>query len=713
MTGRQRLLTMMIWLLIPTSLLAKETDSGAELYQGSIATLVSNFMSIYHYEGLSLNDRMSRRILNNYLEALDYNRMFFLARDIEEFEAFSTTLDDDLRKNPAELDRAFIIDKRYRKRVDERIDYILKIIDKPFDFSKEESFDLERRGMPWAASRDALDDLWRKRIKEEIIRFKLQDREEKGYLELLTKRYQRLGKEINEEDVTDIVERYLTAVAKAFDPHSSYLKPMSKENFDIQMGHSLEGIGASLVREGEYTVVYELLEGGPAQQSGKVHPNDKIIGVAQGEEAFEDVVDMRLDKVVKQIRGAKGTKVRLQIIPADAIDPSETREVALIRDRVEITTLDAKAEVKEIENPSGQVTRLGVIDIPSFYLDSEAKIKDVANYKSTTRDVARLIKDLEGKHVDGLVIDLRRNGGGSLDEAIELTGLFIEEGPVVQIRNRHQEVTIERDPDRRQVYGGPLLVLTSVLSASASEIFAGAIQDYGRGLVVGGSSTHGKGTVQQVISLQPTLQRMLHRGFDEPVAGALKLTTHKFYRISGSSTQFKGVHPDIVLPSPYDGLDITEDHLDYALPWDEIKPAEFRNYGLVSDSLPLLKSNSAKRIQENAEFRYVREDLQDQRERRDKNAVTLNLAQRMEEKKKNEARDENREQERRLRITLVHEEAKDDSDATTADDTPSVAKDETPAIPDYLMEEALLILRDYVVILKSERLAVAGKKDAL
>ncbi len=654
-------------------------------YQPEIAGLVSTFLSYYHYAKLEIDDNASRRLLKEYISSLDPNRMFFLASDIDEFKKFETILDNDLLADPVKLDAPFFIFNRFKKRVYERVDVNLALLKHKFDFTKDEYYIYDRSEEPWARQTADLDELWRLRLKEEMVRFKLREKPEDETLELLHKRYARLKKNTDEYEPMDILERYLASFAEIFDPHSSYFKPATKDNFDIQMGHSLEGIGATLTRDGEYTKVVEIVKGGPADRSGRLHANDKIIAVGQGDDKAEDVVDLRLDKVVKKIRGPKSTKVRLTIIPADATDQSQTREVILIRDRVEITLADAKSEVKEVKDYSGRSHRFGVIEIPSFYMDSTSRNRGDKNYKSTTRDVRKLLQDLEKEKIDGLVIDLRQNGGGSLDEAIRLTGLFIAAGPVVQIRNHRGMVQVENDPDPKQVFNGPLLVLTSVFSASASEIFASAIQDYDRGIVVGGQTTHGKGTVQNVLGLQGSLSRQLRKNFDDDIAGALKVTTHKFYRISGGSTQFKGVRPDIVFPSHYDGMKITEEALEYALPWDEIEPVSYKPYELIRQALPFLKANSAKRVTNTPEFRYVREDLEYRKKLDEENRVSLNLEKRLKEKKGLEDLEKSRDEDRKLRLPVVQSETE-----TEAEDG------EKAVIPDFELEEALKIIRDLV-----------------
>lgn len=688
MAKELRLVTFFVVALIASGfILFKEENLQPTTYQPRIASLVGTYLSYYHYERFDIDDKIAIRLFNEYISSLDYNRMFFLKSDIEEFRRFETKLDDDLTAEPAKLDKPFLIFNRYRERVNERVDVILSLLEQDFDFTKDETFQLDRSEAPWPETKAELDELWRLRIKGDLVRFELRDKPAEEAIELLERRYARLKKNIDEYEPADILERYLASLAESFDPHSSYLKPETKENFDIQMGHSLEGIGATLRQEGEYTIVVDLVKGGPADRSKKVHPNDKIIAVAQGDGKAEDVVDMRLDKVVRKIRGDKGTKVRLTMIPADDTTLTQTKEVILIRDRVELTSLDAKSRVHEVDRPDGQVARIGVIEVPSFYMDSGARFRGERDYKSTTRDVRRILKELAKEKVDGVVVDLRQNGGGSLDEAIQLTGLFIDAGPVVQIKDYKGNVRVERDPDPKIVYDGPLLVLTSVFSASASEIFSSAIQDYERGLVVGSTSTHGKGTVQNIVPLQNALAKTLRRALREDVAGALKLTTHKFYRISGGTTQFKGVHPDIVLPSPFDGMKITEEFLDFALPWDEIEQVNHKDYGLVRPSLAYLKTNSAQRVAKDPEFRYVREDLERRERDKEKKLISLKLAIRQKEKQELEGIEKEREKERALRVPVAKSD-KPDEVKTEGDDT-------TP-IPDFVLDEALLILRDYI-----------------
>lgn len=690
------LIAMGIGLFVPNPSVDQAVDPGK--YQPELAKLVASYLNYYHYSQMPLDDVIAERSLDLYLQALDFNRMFFLASDIRSFRAFEDQLDDDLRSDHYTIDKPFTIYNRFRQRVAERVDKALQLLDSDFDFNLDESIAVDRSEEAWAESVEVLNDLWRKRIKEQMLRFKLQGKSDEDSRSLLRKRYERLKKDIFENESMDVLERYLSSLAQSFDPHSQYFKPATKDNFDIDMGHSLEGIGATLRTEGEYTIIVELIPGGPAARSGELKPNDKIIAVAQGDEEPVDVVDLRIDRVVKYIRGKKGTEVRLTVIPADAIDESQTKIVRLIRDKVMITANDAKGDVREWRDDEGQLHRFGVLTVPSFYMDTAAKFRGDPNFKSTTRDVRKILDDLEGKDVEAIVIDLRNNAGGSLDEAVELTGLFIRTGPVVQVKSQNGRVKVLQDPDPDQIYDGPLVVLTNVFSASASEIFAGAIEDYGRGLIVGDEATHGKGTVQNVIDLDPSLERVLSRNLPDKTAGALKLTTHVFYRVSGSSTQMKGVAPHVVLPSPFDRYEFGEEHLEYALPWDRIDAVPFHPCGLVPEETQSLQEKSLGRIAKDPEFQYLKEDYAEWLKRKEENRVSLNEAVRKKEQDELDALEEQRKQERMAR---AH------ADAAKTDVEGSLADGEAP---DFILNEALNICADYVRLVK-KRVVVAGAEN--
>jgi len=687
MLTKIKLIGALVVLFVQASPSFADEALSPDQFQPELAKLVATYLSYYHMEKMPIDDTVSERTLELYLRSLDYNRIFFLESDVNEFMRYRHELDDDLQGRIYLIKKPFEIFNRYRTRVQERVDVALKWIDHDFDFEKDESYTIDRSELPWAKTAEELDQLWRLRIKEQCLRFRLQEKPVDDYRELLRKRYERLAREVGRYDSQDVMERFLTSLAQSFDPHSSYLKPATKDNFDIDMGHSVTGIGATLRTEGEYTIVVTLIPGGPAALSGKLKPNDKIIAVAQGDEEPLDVVDLRIDRVVKHIRGKKGTEVRLTVIPADAVDESQTKVISLIRDKVVITAFDASKEVHEIETPNGK-RRFGVITVPSFYQDSAARFRGEKDYKSTTRDVRKLIGELVADGIDGIVVDLRNNAGGSLDEAIDLTGLFIEDGPVVQVHNGEGRPDVMVDQDESIAYRGPMVVLTNIFSASASEIFAGAIQDYDRGIVVGDEATHGKGTVQKLINLSPYLERMVQQSLPDRSAGALKLTTHKFYRVSGGSTQNKGVLADIALPSPYGRAEYGEEQLQFSLPWDEIPKIEFDDYGVSDEVLTYLEKQSHNRILEEPEFQYLNEDIARLRKHRETNALSLKESVRRAEKELLEGieakRDEAREA-RAAKSTLVVDDADSDSNVDVDDDA-----------RDFVLREALHVLGDYV-----------------
>lgn len=649
-------------------------------YQPSLARLVSTVLESEHFVGRPLDDEMSARWLDGYLERLDYNRMFFLAGDIESFERWRHTLDDSARRGTPDLEAAFHIHEVYRKRVKERLDTLLATLaEQEFDFTGTDTFDLDRSDDPWPRTAAEADALWRARIEEQILQGILRGDTVDKQRTTLTKRYKRLETDLLATEAPDVLEAWLGALAHSYDPHSDYMKPATNDDFDISMSNSLEGIGATLRTEGEYTLVVSLVPGGPADLGGQLRPGDKIVAVAQGSAEPVDVLDLRIERVVSMIRGAKGTEVRLTVLPGDAVDPSATKVIAIVRDQVKLTANDAKAEVRQIPDATGQILKVGIIDVPSFYQDFDAKRRGDPAYKSTTRDVRALLADLKSQSVDGLILDLRKNGGGSLSEAVELTGLFIPQGPVVQIGDRAGRTESMNDPDPKIEWNGPLMVLTSPLSASASEILAGAIQDYGRGLVVGSASTHGKGTVQNVIDLDPALHRYVRYPADQSLAGALKVTTHKFYRVSGASTQLEGVKADIILPSPFDGLDFLESDLDYALSWDQVAPLEYRPWANLEATSAELEALSRARIATDPAFAELTEQIA--RRSSDNSVVSLNL------------------DVRRAELESNNESPEPDEDA---DDDASRDDDG----PDIVLDEAARIMRDW--LLSSKTTAQAG-----
>lgn len=543
---------------------------------GKEARVISYILDNNHYRKIRLNDSLSAVILDRYVDELDNSKSYFLASDVKSFARFKYSIDD-LTRNE-NVNPAFEIYEVFAKRYQERMNYVMNnLIQKDFDFTVDEYYETDRDKESWAASQDELNEVWRKIIKSQALSLKLAGKKQEEITESLKTRYQRFSKSFSQFNSEDVFSIYMNAITESYDPHTNYLSPKQSDLFKQQMSLSLEGIGAQLQSENDYTKVVRILPGGDAQKSGKVNVNDLIVGVGQGKEGeMVDVVGWRLDDVVKLIKGPKGTTVRLLLLPAKTGVNGPSQEVVLVRDKIKLEDQAAKKEV--INYPmQGRSVKLGVISLPSFYMDYDAYQKGDPNYRSTTRDVKKLIGELKAEGVDGIVMDLRNNGGGSLPEAVDLTGLFIKEGPVVQVKNSTRKVEVLPDDNKEVFYPGPLVVLTNRFSASASEIFAGAIQDYQRGVVVG-ESTFGKGTVQTVLDLSRFINEK------EPV-GELKLTFQKFYRVTGSSTQHKGVEPDVNLPSAFSVEQYGESSYPSALPWDVIKPVPFQKTDLVSSQV--------------------------------------------------------------------------------------------------------------------------------
>ncbi len=524
-----------------------------------IASLnVVELLKRHHYSKPPLDDARSRKMYAGYLKMLDPARMYFTAADVQAFNTWETQFDDFLKAG--NLKPGYAIYKRQLERLDQYLEYALGVlntgVDK-IDFDIVESFETDREKASWAKDEAALQDLWRKRLKDEVLRLKIANKEPKAIQTLLVKRYKNQQKRLQQTRSEDVFQAYINAFAQTYDPHTTYLSPDNAENFDINMKLSLEGIGAMLQGDNEHVKIVRLIPAGPAEKSKLVAPADKIIAVGQGQKELVDVIGWRLDEVVKLIRGPKGSQVRLEIIPASNAPNDQTSKIVTItREAVKLEEQAAKKSVLNLDK-DGREYKLGVIEIPAFYLDFKAYRSGDPEYRSTTRDVKRLITELQKEQVEGIVIDLRNNGGGSLQEATELTGLFIDQGPTVLVRNSDGRIDVLADEQEGVFYTGPLTVLVNRLSASASEIFAGAMQDYHRALIIGGQ-TFGKGTVQ-------TIQPLNH--------GELKLTLAKFYRVSGQSTQHQGVIPDISYPADMDITEIGESALPEAMPWDSIKPA--------------------------------------------------------------------------------------------------------------------------------------------
>ena len=564
-----------------------------------------------HYRGQDINDDLSQRYLSTYIEMLDPLKSYFLQSDIEEFNQWSTKLDDLARRG--DVAPGFVMFNRLRDRLLEQLQANIALLesDYEFDYSVDETLVLDGEERQWMLTESEQRDYWRKRIKDSMIRLLLNDKEPVKARELLVKRFTNQITQMEQRDSQDVFQLYANALASLYDPHTSYFSPRTTENFQINMSLSLEGIGAELRTEDEYTKVARVIPGGPADLQGILKASDKIIAVAQGDEELVDVIGWRIDDVVELIRGAKDSTVRLELIEGGSDSADSTKVIAIVRDKVKLEEKSAQSKIINI-NQNGTDLKLGVIDIPAFYMDFEAYRKRDPEYKSTTRDVYKLLSELREEQVDGIVLDLRNNGGGSLHEATMLTDLFIGTGPVVQIRNAYQQVSRDQRAMMRAAYNGPLLVMINRLSASASEIFAGALQDYGRAVVVG-SQSFGKGTVQDVTGLS---------------SGQLKLTVSKFYRVSGDSTQHRGVVPDIEFPSLYDKQEVGESQQDNALPWDNIHSVPFKPLAGVKQFVPLLDAEHKLRISQDPDFLHLVNTLELSNSWDADKAVSLNIEKR-------------------------------------------------------------------------------------
>jgi carboxyl-terminal processing protease len=584
--------------------------------QAETATEIIEKLTTKHYRQQPADDELSRNLLNQYVSLLDPSKSYLLQEDINEFKQWETKLDDMLKDG--DLSAGFKIYNRYYQRTIARLQSNIDLLKSgfQFDLTKDEYLPYDTESGEWPTTNEDADDYWRKRIKEGFLRLKLNDKEPEAARELLIKRYANLKKQLTQRDSEDVFQAYMNALTGLYDPHTAYMSPRSTENFQIALSLSLTGIGAVLQLEDEYTKIVRVVPGGPADKQDILKAGDKIVAVGQNKQEMVDVVGWRLDEVVKLIRGEKDSIVRLEIIPATGESAGNSREISIVRDKIQLEEQAAKAEVIEIKNEDGNY-RVGVIDIPAFYLDVEAYYNRDPDFKSTTKDVLRLLGELREKKVDGIILDLRNNGGGFLQEATTLTDLFIDPGPIVQVRNADQYISRNYRSRDEAYYRGPLMVLINRLSASASEIFAGAMQDYGRGLVVGGQS-FGKGTVQVQLPLQE---------------GQIKLTESKFYRVSGESTQHQGVVPDIKLPSLYDVKKVGESSEENALPWDKIPSVPHRQYKFTQVPIDALQNRHYQRLKEDPDLVYLSEELALIKERRELKQLSLNEEQRRMESK--------------------------------------------------------------------------------
>ncbi len=667
--------TVLALLALQSSVNATTVEQNKFLYpeqrHENIGELVTQFIQKSHYMHIAVNDDLSSRVMDVYIESLDRNRMYLLASDVEFFNSYRHKLDDVVKSEP--LDPVFQMFEVYQTRVRERLTFALTQLESEPDYQTDDAYVFDRSESPWAADKTELDEIWRRRVVNDALNLALENEPWDKVQDVLTKRYKGFIKRLDQVNNDDVFERFMNAFAHTLDPHSSYLSPRNSEEYRIQMSLSYFGIGASLQTEDDFVKIVGIIPGGPAAIDGKLQPNDRITGVAQGSEGdFEDVIGWRLDDVVDLIRGPANSVVRLEIIPANALPGSPKTIIDLTRDQVKLEEQAAQSDVLKIPR-DGREWSIGVIEVPSFYRDYRALSNGDKNYTSTTKDVKRLIAELEEQGIDGLVIDLRGNGGGHLTEATALSGLFIDNGPVVQLRNANGRISRLDDPDPRNnvAYNGPLAVLVDRFSASASEIFAAAIQDYARGVIIG-QQTFGKGTVQNLYSLDQYLRSEDDKGF-----GQLTLTIGKYYRVTGESTQHRGVDPDISLPSGIDAELVGESVRDSALPWDTVQTTRFRAGKPLDSTIQSLTASHSERAKDDPNYQYQVDIIRAAEEMRSQKTISLNMEARRAEREQDLANRLKRENDRRVALNLEPVESLDDIEA---DDLPDVLLDQAAGI---------------------------------
>ncbi|WP_058835713.1 carboxy terminal-processing peptidase [Luteimonas abyssi] len=691
-------------LSVPLALMARaDTDTaipaGPNTDQVRTAQLVHGLLSDsrYAYRPRALDGAMEQDMLRRYLEALDGSKMFFTAEDVARFEPNTKALGNAVRQG--QMEPAFAMFALYKERVEERAAYARSLLTQDiFDFTGDDRWEYDRKKAVWAADAAELDSVWQQSVRNDWLRLQLAGREPGQIRETLDRRYRNLGTNIAQLNGEDAFQTFLNAYAASIDPHTSYFNPRSTQLFNQSMSLSLEGIGAQLQRQDDVVVIRELIAGGPAAISGKFRVGDRIVGVGQGTDGeIEDVVGWRIDDVVEKIKGPADSQVRLEVVPAEAGLDSEPVQIVITRARVRLEEQAAKSEVIDIPGVDGDVDhRIGVIKLPAFYQDFQGRRSRNGDYTSATRDVARLLEGFKGENVDGVVLDLRNNGGGSLNEAVELTGLFIDSGPVVQVRESGGRVSVEADRNPGVAWDGPLAVLINRGSASASEIVAGAIQDYGRGLVIG-ETTFGKGTVQNLVDLDRW------PGNEQKRFGSVKLTVAQFFLPGGSSTQNRGVVPDIKFPVTVDASEFGESTNDNALPWTRIAAVPHTQYGDFSSLLPRLDALHETRIQQDPEFRWWVEDVEEFRAEREKKYVVLNEAERRAERERQEQKRRDRQDQRRalgLPLDPLAEDNDDGLQASERDIALDTAREKAAEErPDPLLRESAAILGDAMRLL--------------
>lgn len=657
-------------LLAATATMCVAELKGPSLTDRQVTLAITSLMRKAHLTRQRLDDQMSQRWFDSYLKSLDPMKVYFYQSDVDTFRRQATELDN--MANRGDISFAYTVFNTYLQRVEERSKLAEQLLKENFDFSVDEEMTSSIKVATYPRSAAEAYDMWRKRIKFDLLIQKYDGLTDQAAREKLTRRYRSIAKRMAQTSSDEVLEMYLTAMTTSFDPHTTYMSPETLDNFRISMSLQLDGIGAALKQEDGQTIVSEVVPGGAASLDGRLKSQDRVVGVGEGANGeVEDCEDMKLSDIVKRIRGKAGTVVRIQVVPAAG---GEKKIYNIVRAKIELQGSEARGEILEAgQKPDGTPYKIGVINLPSFYMDMVGAQRGDADFKSTTRDVMKILEDpkdgFQAKGVDAVILDLRNNGGGSLSEAIKLTGLFIPDGPVVQVKDWEGTIEQHDDTDPMMHWRGPLVVLTSRFSASASEIFAGAIQDYNRGLIIGDHSTHGKGTVQSLLDIGETLQP----GPNTPNLGALKLTMQQFYRPNGHSTQKEGVNADVELPSLFSQMDIGEEHLDFAVAFDKIPAATFRNLGYVNDTIrKQLRILSGQRVAQNEEFQKVMSDIEKYLKRKDRTAVSLNEA------KFKADRDE-----------LQTDKAVEEQEEKSSYDRPVVERN-------YYFEEALQVTLDYL-----------------
>jgi carboxyl-terminal processing protease len=706
---KQKLIALSVALPLALAVAATATPGGASptaaapaaatfqptAEQAAAARMVYGLLSDsrYVYRSKPLDDAMSREIHRRYLESLDSQKLYFTQADISRFDAYRDRHDDAIKGQ--QFGAAYDIFATYVKRVDQRVAYARRLLAQPFDFSQDETWEYDREDAAWAKDANELDAAWRKYVKNDALRLRLAGRTQDEIRKTLDKRYAGISERIGELRSDDVFEQFMNAYAGSIDPHTSYMSPRSAENFNMQMRLSLEGIGAVLQRQEEYVVIRTIVPGGPAGNAGELKVGDRVLAVGQGSSGpMQDVVGWRIDDVVALIRGNKGTKVRLDVLPAEAGLDAKPRLITIVRDKVKLEQQAAQKRVIEVGE-----RRIGVVELPTFYLDFEAKRRGEPDARSATADVARLLRELRTEGVDGVVIDLRDNGGGSLVEAVELTGLFIDTGPVVQVKETGGRVTVSADEQGGVAWDGPLAVLVNRSSASASEIFAAAIQDYGRGLVIG-EQTFGKGTVQSLMDFDRFPRK------DDAKFGQVKLTVAQFFRVDGGTTQHAGVMPDLQFPVTLDASEYGESSYDNALPATRIAQAPHANVGNFAALLPQLQAQHLARIATDPEFTWWSEDVAKFRAERERKSISLNEATRRAERERLEAERQARAAERKA-LGLDQDALARADDGLTANErsvAQQAAEEElAKSRPDPLLRESAAILADALDLLSADR----------